>query len=157
MLSLGAGSGGEADWRARGAPGRRGRGAGDGGGEGQPAAEPAIADQAAALPAGRLDPDPVRLRRRQRGDACRRRDDGGLGVDDRGFRFGDRFALLTTVELASMRLLGPAVSARARAMLGDYAAIPGAASVLRHRPETPMRGYHGGMTPAKCRIPLILR
>ena len=71
-------------------------------------------------------------------------------------RLGDRFALLTTDELKSLQLLGPAVSARAVALLGDYAAIPGTASVLRHRPETAMRGFHGGMTPAECRIPLIV-
>lgn len=71
-------------------------------------------------------------------------------------RFGARFALLTTDELASMQLLGPTVSPASRALLGDYAAIPGTASVLRHRPESPMRGYHGGMTPAECRIPLIV-
>jgi len=71
-------------------------------------------------------------------------------------RFGQRFALLTADEAASTQLLGPAVSAGTRALLGDYAAIPGTASVLRHRPETPMRGYHGGMTPAECRIPLIV-
>ena len=71
-------------------------------------------------------------------------------------RFGERFALLTAAELAAMRLLGPALSETASARLGDYAAIPGAASVLRHRPESPMRGYHGGMTPAECRIPLIV-
>ncbi len=71
-------------------------------------------------------------------------------------RFGDRFALLTTGELGSMQLLGPALSETARAMLGDYVAIPGTASVLRFRPASPMRGYHGGMTPAECRIPLIV-
>lgn len=71
-------------------------------------------------------------------------------------RFGERFALLTTGDLASLRLLGPAISARTRGLLGDYVAIPGTASVLRHRPESEMRGYHGGMTPAECQIPLIV-
>ena len=71
-------------------------------------------------------------------------------------RFGERFALLTTAELAAMRLLGPALSETASARLGDYAAIPGDASVLRYWPESPMRGYHGGMTPVECRIPLIV-
>ncbi len=71
-------------------------------------------------------------------------------------RFGERFALLTAEEVASMELLGPVISTTTRAVLGDYAAIPGTASVLRHRPESAMRGYHGGMTAAECRIPLIV-
>jgi hypothetical protein len=71
-------------------------------------------------------------------------------------RFGERFALLTTDELASLRLLGPTITEATRSLLGDYTAIPGTASVLRHRPESPMRGYHGGMTAAECRIPLIV-
>jgi predicted AlkP superfamily pyrophosphatase or phosphodiesterase len=71
-------------------------------------------------------------------------------------RFGERFALLTTDELASLQLVGPTISKAARSLLGDYTAIPRAASVLRHRPESPMRGYHGGMTAAECRIPLIV-
>jgi hypothetical protein len=71
-------------------------------------------------------------------------------------RFGERFALLTTDELASRQLLGPTISGATRSLLGDYTAIPGTPSVLRHRLESPMRGYHGGMAAAECRIPLII-
>ena len=71
-------------------------------------------------------------------------------------RFGERFVLLTTDELVSIQLLGPSVSPRTRALLGDYTAIPGTNSVLRHRPESPMRAYHGGMAAGECQIPLIV-
>jgi hypothetical protein len=72
-------------------------------------------------------------------------------------RFLEQFALLTTAEAEALHMLGPGVlSALARKLSGDYVAIPRGPSALMYKPESPMRGYHGGMARDEVRIPLVV-
>jgi predicted AlkP superfamily pyrophosphatase or phosphodiesterase len=72
-------------------------------------------------------------------------------------RFRERFALLTAQETEELRLFGPGeLSDTTRARIGDYVAIAGGPDVLRYRPDSPMRGFHGGLLRDEVRIPLIV-
>ncbi|MBI5285869.1 MAG: alkaline phosphatase family protein [Chloroflexi bacterium] len=72
-------------------------------------------------------------------------------------RYGERLALLTAQEAEDLRLFGPCeLSGTARARIGDYVAIARGADVLRYRPDSPMRGFHGGLLRDEVRIPLIV-
>jgi len=85
--------------------------------------------------------------------------DGRRSAFERLFRerCGERFALLTAQEADELRLFGPGeLSVTARARIGDYIAIAGGAGVLRYRPDSPMRGFHGGLLRDEVRIPLIV-
>lgn len=76
-------------------------------------------------------------------------------------RYGDDFALLSIDEADDLRLFGPELlSETARARIGDYIGVTaGANALVLGEPgarRDPMRGFHGGMTPAEMRIPLIV-
>jgi len=72
-------------------------------------------------------------------------------------RFGEQFALLTTAEAEALQMLGPgSLSSLARQLSGDYVAIPRGSAILMYKPESPMRGCHGGMSRDEVRIPLIV-
>ena len=72
-------------------------------------------------------------------------------------RFGADFALLTTDEVDEMRLFGPdALSDEARHRLGDFVAFATSPAMILHKPDAPMLGCHGGLTPDEMRIPLIV-
>lgn len=75
-------------------------------------------------------------------------------------RFGTQFALLTADEVESMRMLGPGVlSKQTRARLGDYMGLSSQGEVLVYEPDkevVAMRGFHGGLSSAEVRIPLIV-
>ncbi len=75
-------------------------------------------------------------------------------------RFGERWVILSTEEVESLELLGPGpLASRTRDRLGDFMAIAGGDEVLLYGPEqaiATMRGFHGGLTPAEVRVPLIV-
>ena len=77
-------------------------------------------------------------------------------------RWGEWFALLTVREAEELALFGPEpLSAPARARIGDFVGIAAGPDVLLYEANGPagistLRGYHGGLTPAEMRIPLII-
>jgi hypothetical protein len=76
-------------------------------------------------------------------------------------RFGEDFALLSIDEADDLHLFGPEpMYATARARIGDFVGVTSSANALilgaPDGPPDPMRGFHGGMTPAEMRIPLIV-
>lgn len=75
-------------------------------------------------------------------------------------RAGDAYALLTVDEVDELRLLGPEpLSATTRKRLGDFIALSARGEAVVYAPETAvvnMKGFHGGLTPAEVRIPLVV-
>ena len=73
-------------------------------------------------------------------------------------RYGDTFALLTTDEAGGLRLFGPGpLGATTRARIGDFLALCATPEVLVYEhADDPMQGYHGGLSPAEMRIPLVV-
>jgi predicted AlkP superfamily pyrophosphatase or phosphodiesterase len=75
-------------------------------------------------------------------------------------RLGELFALLTVDEVSALRLMGPGpLSAETHRRLGDFMAIPRGLDVILYEPSETlraMRGFHGGMTRAEMRVPLVL-
>jgi hypothetical protein len=78
-------------------------------------------------------------------------------------RYGEQFLLLTPDEVIEAGLLGPDVSAVARARLGDLVGISLGADVLEFRPaggkadpRLTLRSQHSGLTAAEMRVPVVL-
>ena len=75
-------------------------------------------------------------------------------------RAGDAYVLLTVEEVEDLRLLGPEpLSETTRVRLGDFVALSAGGEAVVYAPETSvvdMKGFHGGLTPAEVRIPLVV-
>ncbi len=77
-------------------------------------------------------------------------------------RLGEWFLLLRPAEVEAIRLLGPEpLAPRTRARLGDFLAIAPGPDVLFSRTHgvegvERLTGYHGGLSPAEMRAPLIV-
>jgi hypothetical protein len=77
-------------------------------------------------------------------------------------RFGQAFALLAAGEVEELELLGPApLRDETRARIGNFVAVPAGLDVFIYGPPGDMttfrmKGFHGGMTPAEMRVPLVL-
>ncbi len=72
-------------------------------------------------------------------------------------RFGETWALLRVGDADELRLLGPEpIGDETRRRLGDYLVIGAGAEAILYVPDAPMRGYHGGLSAAEMRIPLIV-
>ena len=77
-------------------------------------------------------------------------------------RFGDIYALLSVAEAEALALFGPGpLAGAARRRIGDFIGLSPAPVALIYGTDLgdsvgALRGYHGGLTPAEMRVPLIV-
>ena len=77
-------------------------------------------------------------------------------------RFGDVYALLSVAEAEALALFGPGpLAGAARRRIGNFIGLSPAPVALIYGTDLgdgvgALRGYHGGLTPAEMRVPLIV-